>query len=150
MRIGRRSSLAVIAASGGPIGTHGSGQMNSRPLRAWPRIERFLDHDVWTDVSGAGVLPRSAIRILRVAIAAGRAAQERLFTCRVGHWSPLIPGPALNEESSHEARQYVRYADIRRSPGGIECDRRYISKARRPPENRTLPCPGRCDTRDGH
>jgi membrane protein len=50
--------------------------MNSRPLRTWSRVERFCDRELWTDVSGLGVLRRAAIRTLRVAIAAVRAFRD--------------------------------------------------------------------------
>jgi membrane protein len=53
--------------------------MSSRLLTAWSRTERFCDQDLWTDVPSRGVLRRSAIRILRVIIAAAHAA-----------WDPLL------------------------------------------------------------
>ncbi len=67
--------------------------------------------------------------------------------CRHADDEQHADGQPANEEPSHEGRQYVRYADIRWSPRGIECAHRYVSNARQPPENRTLPYPGRCDTR---
>jgi membrane protein len=53
--------------------------MSSRLLTAWSRTERFCDQDLWIDVPSRGVLRRSAIRILRVIIAAAHAA-----------WDPLL------------------------------------------------------------
>jgi membrane protein len=53
--------------------------MNSRPLSVWSSIERFCNQDLWTDVPGLGAPRRWAIRALRVAIAAGRAARDPLL-----------------------------------------------------------------------
>jgi membrane protein len=44
-----------------------------------PRIKRFIDRDLWVEATGAGVPWRWAVGVLRVAIAAGRAAQDRLL-----------------------------------------------------------------------
>jgi membrane protein len=53
--------------------------MHSRSSSAWARIERFRDQDLWMDIPGQGVLQRTAIRILRIAIAAVHASRDRLL-----------------------------------------------------------------------
>jgi membrane protein len=51
--------------------------MNSRLSSVSSRIERFFDHDIWTDVSGARLWRRFGIRCLRVVVAALRASRDQ-------------------------------------------------------------------------
>ncbi len=51
--------------------------MASRLSSAGSSIERFVDHDIWTDGAGGGPLRRFAIQCLRVAVAVARASRDQ-------------------------------------------------------------------------